>query len=97
MIVAQGHIRPQGEGSWEIKFDLGRDPLSGRRITKYVTFQGTKTGVEYGIVAEIVAFRIDDFALFHSLDHVWQTVTHTLIRHCRSGRRPLTHRRAELA
>jgi integrase len=40
--MPQGHIRPQGEGSWEIKFDLGRDPLTGRRITKYVTFRGTK-------------------------------------------------------
>jgi integrase len=40
--MSQGHIRPQGEGSWEIKFDLGRDPLTGRRITKYVTFHGTK-------------------------------------------------------
>jgi len=40
--MAQGHIRPQGEGSWEIKFDLGRDPLTGRRVTKYVTFRGTK-------------------------------------------------------
>jgi hypothetical protein len=40
--MAQGHIREQGDGSWEIKFDLGRDPLTGRRITKYVTFRGTK-------------------------------------------------------
>jgi len=40
--MAQGHIRPQGEGSWELKFDLGRDPLTGRRITKYVTVRGTK-------------------------------------------------------
>jgi integrase len=40
--MAQGHIRPQGAGSWEIKFDLGRDPVTGRRITKYVTFRGTK-------------------------------------------------------
>jgi integrase len=40
--MSQGHIRPQGDGSWEIKFDLGRDPLSGRRITKYLTFRGTK-------------------------------------------------------
>ena len=40
--MAQGHIRPQGKNSWEIKFDLGRDPLTGRRITKYVTFRGTK-------------------------------------------------------
>lgn len=40
--MSQGHIRPQGQNSWEIKFDLGRDPLTGRRITKYVTFRGTK-------------------------------------------------------
>ena len=40
--MSQGHIRRQGDGSWEIKFDLGRDPLTGRRITKYVTFRGTK-------------------------------------------------------
>jgi integrase len=40
--MSQGHIRPQGDGSWEIKFDLGRDPLTGRRTTKYVTFRGTK-------------------------------------------------------
>ena len=40
--MSQGHIRQQGEGSWELKFDLGRDPVSGRRITKYVTFRGTK-------------------------------------------------------
>lgn len=40
--MAQGHIRQQGEGSWELKFDLGRDPLTGRRITKYATFRGTK-------------------------------------------------------
>jgi integrase len=40
--MSQGHIRPQGDGSWEIKFDLGRDPVTGKRITKYVTFRGTK-------------------------------------------------------
>ena len=40
--MSQGHIRPQGKGSWEIKFDLGRDPLTGKMITKYVTFLGTK-------------------------------------------------------
>jgi integrase len=40
--MSQGHIRRQGEGSWEIKFDLGRDPLTGRRITRYRTIKGTK-------------------------------------------------------
>ena len=40
--MAQGHIRQQGKASWELKFDLRRDPLTGRRITKYATFRGTK-------------------------------------------------------
>lgn len=40
--MSQGHIRQQGCGSWEIKFDLGRDPVTGRRVTKYVTYRGTK-------------------------------------------------------
>jgi site-specific recombinase XerC len=40
--MSRGHIRQQGEGSWEIKFDLGRDPITGKRQTRYVTFRGTK-------------------------------------------------------
>ena len=40
--MSQGHVRPQGRNSWEIKFDLGCDPLTGRPVTKYVTFRGTK-------------------------------------------------------
>lgn len=40
--MAQGHIRQQGKGSWEIKFDLGRDPMTGKRKTKFVTFKGNK-------------------------------------------------------
>jgi len=40
--MSQGHIRQQGKGSWELKFDLGRDPLTGKRITKYAMFRGTK-------------------------------------------------------
>src|SRR5690348_16558155 len=41
-VSMQGHIRKQSKGSWELKFDLGRDPLSGKRVTKYVTFRGPK-------------------------------------------------------
>lgn len=38
----QGHIRQRGRQSWELKFDLGRDPISGKRISRYVNFRGTK-------------------------------------------------------
>ena len=37
-----GHIRRRGENSWELKFDLGRDPVTGKRKTCYHSFKGTK-------------------------------------------------------
>jgi integrase len=37
-----GHIRRRGENSWELKFDLGRDPVTGKRKTRYHSFKGTK-------------------------------------------------------
>jgi len=38
----QGAIVQRGKSSWRLKFDLGRDPVSGKRQTRYVTFRGTK-------------------------------------------------------
>ena len=38
----QGHIRQRGQRGWELKFDLGRDPVSGKRLSRYVNFRGTK-------------------------------------------------------
>lgn len=37
-----GHIRRRGERSWELKFDIGCDPLTRRRKTRYHSFKGTK-------------------------------------------------------
>jgi integrase len=37
-----GHIRRRGERSWELKFDLGRDPVTGKREIRYHSFRGTK-------------------------------------------------------
>jgi integrase len=37
-----GHIRRRGERSWELKFDLGTDPLTGKRLTRYHSYKGTK-------------------------------------------------------
>ncbi len=37
-----GHIRRRGERSWELKFDAGVDPLTGKRLTRYHSFKGTK-------------------------------------------------------
>jgi Phage integrase, N-terminal SAM-like domain len=37
-----GHVRRRGERSWEIKFDLGIDPVTGKRETRYASVKGTK-------------------------------------------------------
>ena len=38
----RGHIRRRGERSWEIKFDLGIDPVTGKRLVRYQSIKGTK-------------------------------------------------------
>jgi integrase len=37
-----GHIRRRGARSWELKFDLGIDPLTGKRCIRYASVKGTK-------------------------------------------------------
>ena len=37
-----GNITKRGENSWRLKFETGRDELTGKRKTQYVTFRGTK-------------------------------------------------------
>ncbi len=45
-----GHIRRRGEGSWELKFDTGVDALTGKRLTKYHSFKGTKREAQAELV-----------------------------------------------
>src|SRR6266851_2805352 len=45
-----GHIRRRGERSWELKFDLGSDPVTGKRLTRYHSFKGTKREAEVELV-----------------------------------------------
>jgi hypothetical protein len=40
--MSGGHIRARGPNAWELKYDVGRDPRTGRRITKYTTVRGSK-------------------------------------------------------
>jgi len=32
-----GHIRRRGERSWELKFDAGNDPVTGKRRIRYAS------------------------------------------------------------
>jgi hypothetical protein len=45
-----GHIRRRGERSWELKFDLDRDPVTGKRETRYHSFKGTKREAQAELV-----------------------------------------------
>lgn len=38
----KGSITRRGKASWRLKFDIGRDPGTGKRQTRYVTVRGTK-------------------------------------------------------
>jgi integrase len=53
--MSTGHIRRRGARSWEIKFDVGTDPLTGRRQTRYLSFKGTKRQAEVEAARAIAA------------------------------------------
>jgi integrase len=40
--MSSGHIRQRSARSWEIKFDTGTDPITGKRRVRYATVRGTK-------------------------------------------------------
>jgi integrase len=41
-----GHIRRRGKNSFELKFDAGRDPVTGKRKIRYSSFKGSKRAAE---------------------------------------------------
>ncbi len=49
-----GHIRRRGKNSFELKFDAGLDPATGKRKTRYSSFKGTKRDAELEL-ARLVA------------------------------------------
>ena len=40
--MTSGNIRKRGAKSWRIKYEIGRDPVTGKRRTAYETVKGTK-------------------------------------------------------
>jgi integrase len=56
-----GHIRRRGERSWELKFEFGTDPLTGKRITKYRNFKGTKAEAKAELVRLINSAHQGDY------------------------------------
>ncbi|WOH70662.1 tyrosine-type recombinase/integrase [Bradyrhizobium sp. NDS-1] len=50
----KGHIRQRGKRSFELKFDAGRDPATGKRKVQYHSFRGTKREAQVKL-AELIA------------------------------------------
>jgi integrase len=44
--MGSGHIRRRGENSFELKYEAGTDPRTGRRITRYVSFKGSRRAAQ---------------------------------------------------
>ena len=42
----RGNITRRGKSSWRLKFDLGRDPVTGERLTRFVTVRGKRQDAE---------------------------------------------------
>jgi integrase len=56
-----GHIRRRGEKTWELKFDIGTDALTGRRQSRYHSFKGTKREAEIELVRLMDGKRSGDY------------------------------------
>src|SRR5437016_9912246 len=56
-----GHIRRRGERSWELKFDLGTDPATGKRQIRYHSFKGTKRAAEAELVRLMASAGSGDY------------------------------------
>jgi len=51
----KGHIRQRGRNSFELKFDAGRDPATGKRRIQYASFKGTKREAQIKLAALITS------------------------------------------
>ena len=53
--MAKGHIRARGLGAWELKYDTGIDPVTGRRVTRFKTVRGAKRDAQRELRAILTA------------------------------------------
>lgn len=48
-----GTVRKRGKDSWELRFDIGRHPKTGKRQFRYKTIKGTKKQAELALTEEM--------------------------------------------
>lgn len=56
----RGNITRRGKSSWRLKFDLGRDPLTGTRKITYQTVRGTRADADKALVAALSSANAGD-------------------------------------
>jgi integrase len=56
-----GHIIRRGKTSWRLKFDIGVDPLTGKRRTRFHTYRGTKRDAEIKLAVLIAENSTGDY------------------------------------
>ena len=57
----RGHLQQRGARTWRLKFDIGRDAGSGRRVTRFVTFHGTKREAQSELARLIAGVNSGNF------------------------------------
>lgn len=60
--MAKGHIRARGPGAWELKYDTGIDPKTGRRVTKFKTVRDAKRDAQRELRAILTAVDAGTYA-----------------------------------
>jgi integrase len=60
--MAKGHIRARGPGAWELKYDVGLNPATGRRITRFKTVHGAKRDAQRELRAILTALDAGAYA-----------------------------------
>ena len=82
-----GHVRRRGKNSFELKFNAGRDPVTGKRHIRYSSFKGTKRAAELEL-ARLVSehdagnsvdpSKVTVAEFFDRWDHDWASVNVSL-------------------
>lgn len=53
----KGNITRRGKSSWRLKFDVGRDPETGKRLIQYVTVRGKRQDAERELTRRLNALH----------------------------------------
>lgn len=54
---SNGSITRRGKSSWRLKFDLGRDPITGKRLTRFMTVRGKRQDAQRELTRVLNAFH----------------------------------------